>query len=119
MVAVKINNQNINHKDGLIYADNLNETLDKLLCIIEYNNIKPIICFTKLDLIDEKQKEEIRNIQNYYKKIGYECYMNNELNKITTDLRVSRPEGCHRDSNLPGQPFGFIPLVRFVVLNAW
>ena len=26
--------------------------LDKLLCIIEYNNIKPIICFTKLDLLN-------------------------------------------------------------------
>ena len=33
--------------------------LDKLLVIIEYNNIKPIICFTKLDLIDEEYKKEI------------------------------------------------------------
>ena len=27
--------------------------LDKLLNIVEFNNIKPIICFTKLDLLDE------------------------------------------------------------------
>ena len=30
--------------------------LDKLLCIVEFNNIKPIICFTKLDLLNEEEK---------------------------------------------------------------
>ena len=33
--------------------------LDKLLCIIEYNNIEPIICFTKLDLLNESELENI------------------------------------------------------------
>ncbi len=41
--------------------------LDKLLVVIEYNNIKPIICFTKLDLINNKDMDYIIN---YYKKIG-------------------------------------------------
>ena len=53
--------------------------LDKLLTVIEYNNIKPIICFTKLDLLNN---EEINKIMNYYKKIGYEVYLNTELDKI-------------------------------------
>ena len=53
--------------------------LDKLLVVIEYNNIKPIICFTKLDLLNN---EEIQNIINYYKKIGYEVYLSTELDKI-------------------------------------
>lgn len=53
--------------------------LDKLLVIIEYNNIKPIICFTKLDLLDN---EEIRKIIDYYKSIGYEIYLSSELDKI-------------------------------------
>ena len=53
--------------------------LDKLLVVIEYNNIKPIICFTKLDLLNN---EEINNIIKYYKKIGYEVYLNDELDKI-------------------------------------
>lgn len=56
--------------------------LDKLLCIIEYNNIKPIICLTKLDLLTEEEKENIEQIINYYKKIGYEVYKNTEIEKI-------------------------------------
>ena len=31
------------------------DLLDKLLCIIEFNNIKPIICFTKLDLLTKEE----------------------------------------------------------------
>lgn len=52
--------------------------LDKLIVQIEYNNIKPIICFTKLDLIDEEKLKEIRNIQSYYRSIGYEVYDNTD-----------------------------------------
>jgi len=50
--------------------------LDKLLCIVEYNNIKPIICFTKTDLLDSK--EEFNKIKEYYKKIGYMVFENKE-----------------------------------------
>lgn len=52
--------------------------LDKLLTIIEYNNIKPIICFTKLDLINNEELASIEKIINYYKKIGYEVYKNTD-----------------------------------------
>lgn len=54
--------------------------LDKLLTVIEFNNIKPIICFTKLDLLNQKELEEIRAIQTYYKKIGYDVYENTDEN---------------------------------------
>lgn len=54
--------------------------LDKMLVIIEYNNVKPIICFTKYDLLEETT--EIDEIISYYKSIGYEVYINNELNDI-------------------------------------
>ena len=53
--------------------------LDKLLTVIEFNNIKPIICFTKLDLITQEELDEIRIIQDYYRTIGYEVYDNNDL----------------------------------------
>src|SRR5574344_1151862 len=56
--------------------------LDKLLCIIEYNNIKPVICFTKLDLLNEQELVIIKEKMNYYKKIGYEVYDNRELDDI-------------------------------------
>ncbi len=54
--------------------------LDKLLCLIEFNNIKPIICFTKLDLLEDTSF--IEKIKLYYKNIGYDVYCSYELNEI-------------------------------------
>ena len=54
--------------------------LDKMLCIIEYNNIKPIICFTKMDLLDDL--EYVNSIIDYYKKIGYTVFTNTEIDEI-------------------------------------
>ena len=62
------------------FSDNL---LDKLLCIIEFNNITPIICFTKLDLLDNSQLEWANKFINYYKSIGYDVYKNTELEDIS------------------------------------
>lgn len=59
--------------------------LDKLLCIIEYNNITPVICFTKLDLLDDKT--EIENIINYYKNIGYKVFKNTEIEEIKKQFK--------------------------------
>ncbi len=56
--------------------------LDKMLVMIEYNNIKPIICFTKFDLLSEEEKKEFQKIKEYYQKIGYQVFMNTELDKI-------------------------------------
>lgn len=56
--------------------------LDKQLAIIEYNSIKPIIIFTKLDLLEDRKQEEIGNYISYYENIGYECYQNTELDAI-------------------------------------
>lgn len=56
--------------------------LDKLLCIIEYNNIKPIICFTKLDLLNEEELININKYIAYYKKIGYQVFINSEIEEI-------------------------------------
>lgn len=59
--------------------------LDKMLVIIEYNNIKPIICFTKYDLLEDTR--EIDEIINYYKKIGYDVYINNKIYDIKSILK--------------------------------
>ena len=45
--------------------------LDKQLTIISYNNITPIIYFTKLDLLNNEETEAINKIINYYQRIGY------------------------------------------------
>lgn len=54
--------------------------LDKLLCVIEFNNIKPIICFTKLDLLNNEELKSIRKIEDYYRSIGYPVYENTDSN---------------------------------------
>ncbi len=56
--------------------------LDKLLTIISYNNITPIICLTKTDLLNEKETKEIKEIFNYYQSIGYTVVTNNNIKEI-------------------------------------
>ena len=56
--------------------------LDKLILIMEINKIKPIICITKEDLINDEDKEIIKKILDYYKSLGYSVYYNYEVDKI-------------------------------------
>ena len=58
--------------------------LDKLITVIEYNRIEPIICFTKLDLLEENELDEIKEIMKYYQKIGYQVFDNTQLDSIKT-----------------------------------
>lgn len=60
--------------------------LDKLICIIEFNSIKPIICFTKMDRINNIKRNEIKIYIDYYKKIGYSVFENTEINTIKKEL---------------------------------
>jgi ribosome biogenesis GTPase len=53
--------------------------LDRLLTIISYNNIVPIICFTKLDLLSDEERVNIDKYINYYKSIGYKVYCNDDI----------------------------------------
>lgn len=56
--------------------------LDKLLVLCYANKIKPVICFTKKDLLTKKDLKTIKPIIKYYKKIGYEVVFNTNLRKI-------------------------------------
>lgn len=56
--------------------------LDKLLIICECNNIKPIICLTKLDLLNKEELSEIKKYIKYYKKIGYKVLTNKNLFRL-------------------------------------
>ncbi|HPF83324.1 MAG TPA: ribosome small subunit-dependent GTPase A [Bacilli bacterium] len=61
--------------------------LDKLLVIAEYNRLKPIICLSKVDLLNEKELENINYYADYYKKIGYEVIINHEVDDIKNRLK--------------------------------
>ena len=54
--------------------------LDKLLVVTEWNNIIPIIVFTKSDLVNICDYE---TVMNYYKSIGYKVYLNTETKEIS------------------------------------
>lgn len=56
--------------------------LDKLLTVISYNNIEPVICLTKLDLLNNNERKEINLIVDYYKSIGYKVINNNNIKEI-------------------------------------
>ncbi len=53
--------------------------LDKFLVICEYNKVKPVIVFTKADLLSVEELNNIKPIIEYYKKIGYVVYMNDDI----------------------------------------
>ena len=61
--------------------------LDKLINIIEFNNIEPIICFTKLDLLNNEEFDYIKTYIDYYKKIGYKRFLNTEIEEIKKSFK--------------------------------
>ena len=56
--------------------------LDKLLVVLEFNNIKPVICFTKKDLLTKSELKEIKQVKKYYQSIGYTTLWNTNLFRI-------------------------------------
>ena len=56
--------------------------LDKLLVICEINEIEPIICLTKKDLLTKQEWKDLKQIIKYYKSLGYKVVYNKEVSKI-------------------------------------
>ena len=56
--------------------------LDKLLCLVLFNKIKPIICFSKTDLLNVEEYKEFEKIYDYYNKIGINAIKNTEVDKL-------------------------------------
>lgn len=61
--------------------------LDKLLTIISFNNIEPVICFTKLDLLSVSERIEIDKYIEYYQSIGYKVVTNENKDSFKEILR--------------------------------
>lgn len=61
--------------------------LDKELSVVLANNIKPVICLTKLDLLSKKELKELKPLIKYYKKIGILVTDNNHLGKLKKILK--------------------------------
>lgn len=56
--------------------------LDKLLVVMEYHKIKPIICLSKNDLLNNSEKKEIKKYVKYYRSLGYKVLYNTNLFRI-------------------------------------
>ena len=61
--------------------------LDKFIVLMEINHVKPIICITIEDLVDDKTLIKIKDILKYYEDIGYTVVYNTELSKIKELLK--------------------------------
>ena len=53
--------------------------LDKMITIIEYNNIEPVIVISKTDLLFN---DDIKSVMDYFKNIGYKVFLNSEVEDI-------------------------------------
>ena len=56
--------------------------LDKLISVLEFHQIKPVICITKWDLLNKDEKKEIKKVLKYYKKIGYPVIKNTSILRL-------------------------------------
>ena len=61
--------------------------LDKFIVLMEINNVEPIICITKSDLVDESELDKINDILDYYRKLDYKVVFNTELDEIKKLLK--------------------------------
>ena len=61
--------------------------LDKLLVVITYNNIEPVICLTKLDLLNDSELKEIKKYIKYYETIGYKVILNTDKKELKKILK--------------------------------
>lgn len=60
--------------------------LDRFLCILEYNDITPIIVFNKWDLLDQNELTEVEIVKSYYEKIGYKVIKTSAKSKLIDEL---------------------------------
>jgi len=56
--------------------------LDKFIVLMEINNVEPIICITKSDLVDNDELKDIKGTLKYYESIGYTVVYNTEIDRI-------------------------------------
>lgn len=56
--------------------------LDKMLVHVVSSNIDPVIVFTKYDLLNDEEKKKIDSVINYYKNIGYDVLLNDDIDEL-------------------------------------
>ena len=63
--------------------------LDKLISVITYNNIEPVVIFTKIDLLSKGEEDIISKYKLYYNSFGIKCLYNTEVELIKSLIKDS------------------------------
>ena len=61
--------------------------LDKFITIITFNKIEPVICFSKIDLLNKEELINFNKIKELYTSLGYKVFLNNDLKEIKKYLK--------------------------------
>lgn len=75
--------------------------LDRFLVLIEFNEIKPLIVITKIDLCNESQLDSVMLYVDYYRQIGYEVCLTSS--KTEEGLEKVLPHLADKISVFAGQ----------------
>lgn len=67
---------------SLVHPDFSLNLLDKLIVLMEVNQVEPIICITKEDITGDVEKNKIYEYLKYYEKIGYKVISNRDLDGL-------------------------------------
>ena len=65
--------------------------LDRFLVSLEYKDIEPVIYLTKVDLLDEPQRQQVTEIKQIYEALGYAVIASEDV-EATKELERFFPE---------------------------
>ena len=60
--------------------------LDRFLVCCEAYNIKPLILFNKMDVLDDEEKEMVTNIESLYNELGYDSLEISSYSKLNLEV---------------------------------
>lgn len=72
---------------SLKHPDFSTNLLDKLLVISLANNITPVICLTKKDLLTKEEYNKLKSIIKYYKSLGFKVLYNTNTYRIKKQFK--------------------------------
>ena len=61
--------------------------LDKMITNVSLADVRPIICFTKYDLLSEEEKKDFNDIIEYYNSIGIPSFINTQINELMDTIK--------------------------------
>lgn len=75
--------------------------LDRFLVLVEFNQIEPIICITKMDLTNDEEQQKISEYAAHYQAAGYEVIMTSS--ETETGIELLHPHLEDKISVFAGQ----------------